>query len=122
MRDGFIRADHVYQSATDYSVTKCWHLHNIHTDQFVVTRGKLQVSVVDIRPESPTFGHADVFIVGSLNPMLIKIPPGLLHGWKALSRPEVIVFNLQSHLFDPGDEYKFPWDCVLREIWEPKNG
>ena len=35
---------HVYQSATDYGVVKCWHLHDIHTDQFTVTRGKLQVS------------------------------------------------------------------------------
>ncbi|MFP4323847.1 MAG: dTDP-4-dehydrorhamnose 3,5-epimerase family protein [Anaerolineales bacterium] len=113
---------HVYQSATDYGVTKCWHLHDVHTDQFTVTRGKLQVSLVDLRPTSRTFGHVNTIILGTLRPRLIKIPPMLMHGWKALSSPEVIVVNLQSHVYDPADEWKFPWDCVLTEIWQPLNG
>lgn len=113
---------HVYQSATDYGVVKCWHLHDIHTDQFTVTRGKLQVTLVDIRPDSPTFGHVNPIILGGQRPRLIKIPPMIMHGWKALSMPEVIVVNLQSHVYDAADEFKFPWNCVLEEVWEPKNG
>ena len=50
--DDFVRPAHVYQSATDVGVVKCWHLHEIHTDQFVVTRGKLQISLVDVREDS----------------------------------------------------------------------
>jgi hypothetical protein len=34
----------------------------------------------------------------------------------------VIVVNLQSHVYDPADEFKFPWDCVLARTWEPRNG
>lgn len=120
--EGFIPPTHVYQSATDYGVVKCWHLHDEHTDQFTVTRGKLQVSLVDVREDSPTFGHVNVFMVGSLSPGIIRIPPGLMHGWKALTAPEVIVVNLQSHVYDPSDEIKLPWDCILEEIWEPLNG
>lgn len=120
--EGMIVPQHVYQSSTDYGVVKCWHLHEIHTDQFTVTRGKLQVTLVDIRTDSPTFGHVNAFILGAQRPRLIKIPPGIMHGWKALSQPEVIVVNLQSHVYDAADEYKFPWDCVLAEVWEPKNG
>ena len=119
---GMIVPTHVYQSATDYGVVKCWHLHEIHTDQFTVTRGKLQVTLVDIREGSPSFGHVNAFILGIQRPRLIKIPPGIMHGWKALSTPEVIVVNLQSHVYDAADEFKFPWDCVLSEVWEPKNG
>jgi dTDP-4-dehydrorhamnose 3,5-epimerase len=119
---GMILPQHVYQSATDYGVVKCWHLHEIHTDQFTVTRGKLQVVLVDIRPDSPTFGHVNSFILGTQRPRLIKIPPRIMHGWKALSSPEVIVVNLQSHVYDAADEFKFPWDCVIPEVWEPKNG
>lgn len=114
--------EHIYQSATDYGVTKCWHLHEAHTDQFTVTRGKLQVTLVDIRPDSPTFGHVNPIFLGSQKPRLLKIPPMIMHGWKALSWPEVIVVNLQSHVYDAADEYKFPWDCVLTEVWEPRNG
>jgi len=114
--------EHVYQSATDYGVTKCWHLHEIHTDQFIVTRGKLQVTLVDLREDSSTFSHVNVIFLGTLQPRLIKIPPMIMHGWKAISQPEVIVINLQSHTYSPTDEYRFPWDCVLSEIWEPLNG
>src|SRR6266508_3161113 len=32
------------------------------------------------------------------------------------------VVNLQSHIYDAADEFKFPWDCVLEDVWEPKNG
>ncbi len=113
---------HVYQSATDQGVVKCWHLHDQHTDQFTVTRGKLQVTMIDIRRDSPTFGYVDRVFMGVQQPRLLKFPPMILHGWKALSYPEVIVVNLQSHVYDPADEFKFPWDCVLPDIWEPRNG
>lgn len=113
---------HVYQSTTDPGVVKCWHFHQIHTDQFTVTRGKLQVTLVDIRQDSPTFGHVNPIFLGALRPRLIKIPPMIMHGWKALSAPEVLVVNLQSHVFDPADEFRVPWDCVLADVWQPRNG
>lgn len=121
-KEGFTKPEHVYQSATDFGVTKCWHVHQVHTDQFVVTRGKIQITLVDIREESATFGEVNPFIIGMQNPQLIKVPPGIMHGWKSLSRPEVIVINFQSHTFDPEDEYRYLWDCVLKEVWEPRNG
>lgn len=117
-----IHAKHVYQSATDYGVVKCWHLHADHTDQFTVTRGKLQVSMVDVRQDSPTFLHVNKVFLGHIRPRFLKIPPGIMHGWKALTRPEVLVVNFQSEIYDPADEFKFTWDCVLPEIWEPING
>src|SRR5258708_3594727 len=121
-QEGLETVAHVYQSATDYGVVKCWHLHQIHTDQFTVTRGKLQVSLVDLRPDSLSYGQVNTLFLGSLKPRLIQIPPGVMHGWKALSPPEVLVVNFQSHVYDPADEFKFPWDCALTQIWEPLNG
>jgi dTDP-4-dehydrorhamnose 3,5-epimerase len=122
IEQGLSSVEHVYQSATDYGVTKCWHLHEIHTDQFTVTRGKLQVTLVDLREGSQSFCHVNSVFLGSLRPRLIKIPPMIMHGWKALSNPEVLVVNFQSHVYLSEDEYKFPWDCVLENVWEPKNG
>lgn len=121
-QQGIIRAEHAYQSVTDFGVIKCWHLHAVHTDQFVITRGKAQVALADLREQSPTFGHVNCLFAGFDRPRLIQIPPGVMHGWKALLPPELIVTNFQSHPYDPSDEYKFQWDCVLREIWEPRNG
>lgn len=119
---GIIRAEHAYQSVTDYGVVKCWHLHAIHTDQFVITRGKAQISLVDVRPDSPTFQHVNALFAGYDRPRLIQIPPGVMHGWKALLPTELVVTNFQSHPYDAADEFKFAWDCVLADIWEPRNG
>lgn len=113
---------HAYQSATDPGVVKCWHLHEHHTDQFTVTRGKLQVSLVDVREGSPTFGQANTLVMGTQKPRFLQIPPGVMHGWKALGGTESIVVNFQSHPYDATDEYKFPWNSVLEEIWGPRNG
>lgn len=121
-KEGFLVPEHCYQSATDFGVVKCWHLHAVHTDQFTVTRGKLQVVLVDIREGSPTFGQVNSIFMGIQKPRLLKIPNGIMHGWKALTAPEVIVVNFQSHVYDSKDEYKFSWNCVLEEVWEPNNG
>lgn len=120
--DGVIVPAHVYQSSTDYGVVKCWHLHEVHTDQFTVTRGKLQVSAVDLREGSPTYLQVNTVILGALKPRYLRLPPGIMHGWKSLAEPETIVVNFQSHVYDPSDEYKFPWNCVLEEVWQPLNG
>ncbi len=120
--EGYTVPEHVYQSATDYGVVKCWHLHEIHTDQMVVTRGKIQIVAADVRKDSPTFGHVNSFILSTATPGLLRIPPGCIHGWKGLSIPEVIVTNVQTHVYDAADEFKLPWDTVLTEVWEPKNG
>jgi dTDP-4-dehydrorhamnose 3,5-epimerase len=117
-----LQAKHVYQSATDPGVVKAWHLHEVHTDQFTVTRGKLQVCMVDIREGSPTFGHANSVILGMQRPRFLRIPPGVMHGWKALGTVESIVVNFQTEPYDAKDECKFTWNCVLEEMWGPKNG
>ena len=121
-REGFLVPKHIYQSATDFGVVKCWHLHKIHTDQIVATRGKIQVVLVDVREDSLTFGHVNPIFMGIEQPRLLKVPPGILHGWKALSQPEVIIVNFDTEVYDPKDEFKFPWDCILKDIWQPKNG
>jgi len=120
--DGLVEPKHIYQSATDMGVVKCWHVHQEHTDQFAVTRGKLQVSLVDLREESPTFKHVNTIFLGMNKPRYLRIPSGVMHGWKALSAPETLVVNFQTALYDPSDEFRFEWDTVLKEIWQPVNG
>jgi dTDP-4-dehydrorhamnose 3,5-epimerase len=120
-KEGMVVPTHVYQSGTDYGVVKCWHLDSVHTDQMTVTRGKIQIVLADVRKGSSTLGHVNSIFMSFEKPRLLKIPPGIMHGWKCLSTPEVIVVNLQSHVYDPEDEVKIRWNCVLEDVWEPKN-
>jgi dTDP-4-dehydrorhamnose 3,5-epimerase len=110
---------HIYQSATDYGVVKAWHLHKKHTDQFAMTRGKIQVVCADARHGTETFGKYFSILAGAHNPVFLKIPPGILHGWKALSVPEALVLNMQTDVYDPNDELRMPWDSILQDVWEP---
>lgn len=122
IKEGFEIPKHIYQSSTDFGVVKAWHLHKRHTDQLAVTRGKIQITLVDIRKNSPTFAQVNPIFAGIDKPRIVKIPPGVMHGWKALSRPEVIVYNFQTQPYDINDEFRFPWDCVLKDVWQPING
>jgi dTDP-4-dehydrorhamnose 3,5-epimerase len=119
--NGLVQPKHCYQSGTDFGVVKCWHLHSVHTDQMTVTRGKIQIVMADVRKDSPTLGHVNSIFISFEKPRLLKIPTGIMHGWKCLSQPEVLVVNFQTHVYDPKDEYKFPWNIVLEDVWEPKN-
>ncbi len=71
--DGLSDVQHAYQSATDYGVIKAWHLHDVHSDQHTVTRGKLQLVLVDLREDSPTHGQVNSVMLGALKPRLVVI-------------------------------------------------
>ena len=47
-------------------------------------QGMLQVALVDLRPDSPTFGAKNTLYVGALRPWQILIPPGVAHGYKVI--------------------------------------
>lgn len=111
---------HVYLNTTHAGVTKAWHVHEDTFSQYTCVSGKMQVVLVDAREESPTFGQVNKFLIGIHNPSFIKIPPGVLKGWKSLAGDSVIVNLLTSA--DVKDNYKYPWDCILNDVWEPKNG
>jgi len=56
---------------------KAFHFHQHQTDLWVPAAGMFQVALVDLRPESPTFGVKNTLYAGSLKPWQILIPPGV---------------------------------------------
>ena len=112
--------EHVYFNTTHEGITKGWHMHEKTYSQYTCVEGKMQVVLIDIRKSSSTFGYVDQFIIGGKNPSLIVIPPGVLKAWKSVKGDSIIVNLLTSA--DVKDNYKYRWDCVLKDIWEPKNG
>jgi dTDP-4-dehydrorhamnose 3,5-epimerase len=111
---------HVYFNTTHAGVIKAWHVHEQTFSQYTCVQGKMQVVLVDVREKSPTFGQVNILLIGTHNPAFIKIPPGVLKGWKSLAGDSVIVNLLTSA--NVRDNFKYPWDCILSDIWEPKNG
>jgi len=111
---------HVYYNTTHEGITKAWHVHEKTYSQYTCVKGKMQVILVDVRKDSKTFGEVNHFIIGALNPSFIVIPPGVLKGWKSLKGDSVIINLLSSA--DVADNFKYPWDSILSDLWQPKNG
>ncbi len=111
---------HVYFNTTHQGVVKAWHIHQHTTSQYTCISGKMQVVLIDLREKSPTQGHVNQFLIGTYAPSFIKIPPGVLKGWKSIQGDSVIINLLTSA--DLKDNSRYPWDCILPDIWLPKNG
>lgn len=113
------RIAHVYYNVTHAGVVKGWHYH-LHTfSQYTCIVGRMQVVLIDIRTQSPSFGFVDQFVIGAHRPGFIKIPPGVLKAWKSLSGDSVIINLLTTA--DVQDNYKIPLTDLLPDIWQDKS-
>lgn len=91
-------------------VTKAWHLHHVQTDWWYVVSGTLRVGLCDRRPDSATFGQTMDFMLGDHQPaQVLKIPPGVAHGCKALQGPVNLLY-VTSHTYNPDDELRIAHD------------
>jgi dTDP-4-dehydrorhamnose 3,5-epimerase len=99
-------------SKMQHSVVKAWHYHHVQTDWWYVAIGEVQTVLVDARQESPTFGMKQLVKQGEGSEVLVKIPPGVLHGCKVLST-EAHLFYITSHTYSPDEEGRLPYNSPL---------
>ncbi len=106
--DIFMKFGQVYITTAYPGVVKGWHFHKIQTDYFTCVAGMMKLVLVDTRPGSPTKGEVQEFFIGVHNPILVTIPPGILHGFKCISEDEAMVINCPSEPYYPSapDEYR----------------
>jgi len=91
-------------------VIKAWHLHQVQTDWWYVVSGVLRVGLCDRRPESETFSQTMDFMMGDHQAaQVLKIPPGIAHGCKALQGPVNLLY-MTSHTYNSDDEYRIAHD------------
>ena len=115
----------VYITAVYPGVVKGWHYHKIQTDHFICVHGMAKVVLYDGREGSPTHGEVNEFFMGEQNPMLLKIPPGVMHGFKGISQEMALIVNVPTELYnyEQPDEYRLP--AHTDEIpydWSRKDG
>ena len=119
------RFGQVYVTAVYPGVVKGWHYHRIQTDHFVCVTGMAKVVLYDGREDSPTCGEVNEFFMGQQNPILLKIPPGVMHGFKGIGTEMTLIVNVPTELYnyDQPDEYRLP--AHTNEIpydWARKDG
>lgn len=63
---------------------RAFHKHKVLWDWFFISHGAAKFVLVDDRKDSPTYKEQEIFVIGSRNPSLIIVPPGVYHGWMSL--------------------------------------
>ncbi|MEA2063756.1 MAG: dTDP-4-dehydrorhamnose 3,5-epimerase family protein [Gemmatimonadota bacterium] len=102
----------VYMTTNYPGVVKAWHYHKSQTDHVACVHGMIKLVLCDWRPESKTYRRIEELFLGEHNPLLVKIPPMILHGWKGIGARETIVVNVPDRCYDyeDPDEQRLPWD------------
>jgi len=123
--DFFRKFGQVYLSVAYPGVVKGWHYHKKQTDHFTVVKGMLKVVLYDQREGSPTRGEINEFFVGERNPVLIVIPPMVVHGVKGLGHEPGYLVNVPDQVYDyeKPDEYRIdPHGGEIPYDWGRKDG
>jgi dTDP-4-dehydrorhamnose 3,5-epimerase len=115
----------VYVTTCYPGVVKAWHYHKGQTDYFACLSGSAKVVLYDARDDSPTKGMINEFIIGTLNPLLVKIPRLVYHGFAAVGNETAVIINLPTALYNyqKPDELRVPYDDpAIPYRWEVKMG
>ena len=100
-------------------IIKAFHYHQRQTDLWVPSAGMLQVVLVDLRPDSSTWGTKNTMYFGTLRPWSVRIPPGVGHGYKVIGRDPSMLVYLTDRFYDPNDEGRIPYNhASIAYDWE----
>jgi dTDP-4-dehydrorhamnose 3,5-epimerase len=123
--DLFSKFGQVYMTTAYPGVVKGWHYHKKQTDHFSVVKGMIKLVLYDSRENSPTKGEVNEFFLGENNPLLVKIPPLVFHGFKCISREEAICINVPTEVYNYNrpDEFRAdPHEGDIPYDWERRDG
>ena len=117
---GFSPASTQISAALNYpGIIKAFHYHKLQTDFWVPAAGLLQVTLVDLRVGSRTYGVKNTLYVGNLRPWQILIPPGVAHGYKVIGEQPSMLVYVTNRTYDPSDEGRIPYnDTAIAYDWE----
>lgn len=114
----------VYLSVCKPKIVKGWHYHKKQTDNFVVVKGNAKVVLYDDKENSPTKGEVQEVFMGEDNPILLKIPPFVVHGITPTGDDPSYLINCPTLPYDykNPDEFRIsfkskdiPYDWGLEE-------
>lgn len=116
----FSKFGQVYFTSAYPNVVKAWHYHKKQDDYFACIKGKMLLALYDARPKSKTYKEINEFELSLDNPLLVKIPRNVYHGFKCISPDEALVINIPTLPYNhlKPDEYRLdPYDKNIAYNW-----
>jgi dTDP-4-dehydrorhamnose 3,5-epimerase len=108
----FQKFGQVYLSTCNPGIVKGWHYHKKQTDFFAVVQGNAKVVLYDMQENSKTKGEVQEVLIGENNPILIQIPPMVVHAITSTDKNPVFLINCPTQPYNHKnpDEYRLPLD------------
>lgn len=83
-----------------------------------VSQGKVLDVVLDIRPNSSTFGQTESFELSAENKMQLWVPEGFAHGFATLEDQTIFQYKCTNY-YEPSSEKSVLWsDKILNIDWK----
>ncbi len=104
----FQKFGQVYMTTAYPGVIKAWHYHKKQDDYFTCISGTMRLALYDARKDSSTYKEVNEFIISLDDPMLVRIPKCVYHGFKCVGDKEAIVINTPTQPYNSKepDEYR----------------
>lgn len=113
----------IYFSAAYPGVVKGWHEHTKQVQFYAVICGMIKLVLYDNRPTSPTYKELMEIFIGEDNYQLVRIPTGIINGYKTIGKETAIVANCATLPYQPdemiryephGDKVPYKWERIDR--------
>jgi len=118
----FEKFGEIYFSVAYPGVIKGWHLHKKQTQFYAVISGMIKLVLYDERKKSPTSGELMEIFVGEYNYQLVRIPVGVVNGYKAIGLTPAIVANCATEPHDPDEMLRYdPLKSQIKYDWSLKH-
>lgn len=119
----FEKFGEIYFSTAYPGIIKGWHVHSVMTINYAVVSGSIQLVLYDRREDSPTRGEVQEIVIGDHNYALVKVPPGVVNGFRAIGTTEAIIANCATIPHDPTETVRIdPFSPEIPYQWKPPHG
>lgn len=121
----FKKFGQVYMTSVYPGVVKGWHYHKLQTDYITCVHGMIKLVLYDKRDTSRTNGVLKEFYIGEKHPLLVSIPPNVMHGFKGIGDETALIINTvtEPYNYTEPDEFRIPWDSPdIPYDWSLTNG
>lgn len=118
----FEKFGEIYFSVAYPGVIKGWHLHTKQTQFYAVIQGMIKLVLFDERKDSKTKGELMELFTGEDNYQLVRIPFGVVNGYKTIGVKPAIVANCATIPHEPNEMLRYdPFKSHIKYDWSLKH-
>ncbi len=119
----FDKFGEIYFSTAYSGIIKGWHIHDKMTLNYAVVNGMVKMVLYDDRDGSGTKGNLMEIFLGEDNYLLVKVPPRIWNGFKAIGNKPAMVANCATIPHDPQEIHrKDPFSQDIPYDWSLQHG